>query len=66
MLGPSVDARGGTDRPAHCLTAPIVSPLTRYRLTMATGVVILLPMVTFGVIVKKYLVSGLTMGAVKQ
>jgi multiple sugar transport system permease protein len=39
---------------------------TLWGRVMATGVVILLPMVTFGVIVKKYLVSGLTMGAVKQ
>ena len=39
---------------------------TLWGRVMATGVVILLPMVTFGVIVKRYLVSGLTMGAVKQ
>jgi len=39
---------------------------TLWGRVMATGVVILLPMVTFGVIVKRYLVSGLTMGAVKE
>jgi multiple sugar transport system permease protein len=39
---------------------------TLWGQVMATGVVILLPMVTFGVIVKKYLVSGLTMGAIKE
>jgi len=39
---------------------------TLWGRVMATGVVILLPMVTFGVIVKRYLVSGLMMGAVKQ
>lgn len=39
---------------------------TLWGRVMATGVVILLPMVTFGVIVKQYLVSGLTMGAVKE
>jgi len=33
---------------------------------MATGVVILLPMLLFGIIVKNHLVSGLTMGAVKE
>lgn len=39
---------------------------TLWGQVMATGIVILLPMVTFGIIVKKYLVSGLTMGAVKE
>jgi len=39
---------------------------TRWGRVMATGVVILAPMVLFGMIVKNYLVSGLTMGAVKQ
>ncbi|MFD1632848.1 carbohydrate ABC transporter permease (plasmid) [Haloplanus ruber] len=39
---------------------------TLWGRVMATGVVILLPMVTFGVIVKRHLVSGLTMGAVKE
>jgi multiple sugar transport system permease protein len=39
---------------------------TRWGRVMATGVVILAPMVVFGMIVKNYLVSGLTMGAVKQ
>lgn len=39
---------------------------TLWGRVMATGVVILAPMVLFGMIVKNYLVSGLTMGAVKQ
>ncbi|MFC7197948.1 carbohydrate ABC transporter permease [Halospeciosus flavus] len=39
---------------------------TLWGQVMAIGVVILLPMVLFGMIVKNYLVSGLTMGAMKQ
>jgi multiple sugar transport system permease protein len=39
---------------------------TLWGRVMATGVVIILPMLMFGVIVKNYLVSGLTMGAVKE
>lgn len=39
---------------------------TLWGQVMAIGVVILAPMVAFGVIVKNYLVSGLTMGAMKQ
>lgn len=39
---------------------------TLWGQVMATGVVILAPMVLFGMIVKNYLVSGLTMGAMKQ
>lgn len=39
---------------------------TLWGQVMAIGVVILAPMVIFGVIVKNYLVSGLTMGAMKQ
>jgi multiple sugar transport system permease protein len=38
----------------------------RWGQVMAVGIIILLPMVVFGLIVKRYLVSGLTMGAVKQ
>ena len=38
----------------------------RWGQVMAVGIIILLPMVIFGLIVKRYLVSGLTMGAVKQ
>jgi multiple sugar transport system permease protein len=39
---------------------------THWGQLMAVGVVILAPMVVFGLIVKNYLVSGLTMGAMKQ
>ncbi|MFD1527539.1 carbohydrate ABC transporter permease, partial [Halolamina salina] len=39
---------------------------TLWGQVMAIGVVILTPMVLFGLIVKNYLVSGLTMGAMKQ
>lgn len=39
---------------------------TLWGQVMAIGIVILLPMVVFGMIVKNYLVSGLTMGAMKQ
>jgi multiple sugar transport system permease protein len=39
---------------------------TLWGRVMATGVIIILPMLVFGVIVKNYLVSGLTMGAVKE
>ncbi|WP_254546910.1 carbohydrate ABC transporter permease [Halomarina pelagica] len=39
---------------------------TLWGQVMAIGVVILAPMVAFGMIVKNYLVSGLTMGAMKQ
>jgi multiple sugar transport system permease protein len=39
---------------------------TDWGSVMATGLVILVPMVAFGIIVRDYLVSGLTMGAVKQ
>ncbi len=39
---------------------------TLWGRVMATGVVIILPMLVFGVIVKNYLVSGLTMGAIKE
>lgn len=39
---------------------------THWGQLMAVGVVILAPMVIFGLIVKNYLVSGLTMGAMKQ
>ncbi len=39
---------------------------TLWGQVMAIGVVILAPMVVFGMIVKNYLVSGLTMGAMKQ
>ena len=37
-----------------------------WGIVMATGLVILAPMVAFGMIVREYLVEGLTMGAVKQ
>jgi len=37
-----------------------------WGIIMATGLVILAPMIAFGVIVREYLVEGLTMGAVKQ
>lgn len=39
---------------------------TLWGQVMAIGIVILAPMVLFGLIVKNYLVSGLTMGAMKQ
>jgi len=39
---------------------------TLWGRVMATGVIIILPMLVFGVVVKNYLVSGLTMGAVKE
>lgn len=39
---------------------------TLWGQVMAIGIVILAPMVMFGMIVKNYLVSGLTMGAIKQ
>lgn len=39
---------------------------TQWGQVMATGVIILAPMVGFGIIVRDYLVEGLTMGAVKE
>jgi multiple sugar transport system permease protein len=57
---------------AQTQTVPVVAASlvtqagTQWGRVMATGVIILAPMVGFGIIVRDYLVEGLTMGAVKQ
>jgi multiple sugar transport system permease protein len=57
---------------AQTQTVPVVAASlvtqagTQWGQVMATGVIILAPMVGFGIIVRDYLVEGLTMGAVKQ